>query len=163
VPTCRELAARQGSAGLVHAVPRVGQQAQRRRLVPLDRHVLPSPLEHVFRCAAEPWEGPHRLSGGQGRHHEDVAPARDHRHGARRHELTSWCRGLPPWLYLSGLLEVPLKVHVRVGICPMLKGQCLHALYVREVRNENHEIPEKGSNSDKSRKGVERRKSQKWF
>ena len=28
-------------------------------------------------------------SGGQGRHHEDAAPDQDHRHGARRHELTT--------------------------------------------------------------------------
>jgi hypothetical protein len=34
-------------------------------------------------------------------------------------------------LYLD--LEVPLKVHVSVGICPVLKGQCLHALYVSSV------------------------------
>ena len=37
---------------------------------------------------------------------------------------TSSCRGLPPWWYLSGVLEVciALKVHVRVDICPVLKG-----------------------------------------
>jgi hypothetical protein len=31
------------------------------------------------------------------------------------------------------VIEVPLKVHVRVGICPMLKGQYLYALYVNSV------------------------------
>jgi hypothetical protein len=45
---------------------------------------------------------------------------------------------------------------------PVLKQQHAHAA-AREVRNDNHQIPEKGSNSDKSRKGVERRKSRKWF
>ena len=36
-------------------------------------------------------------------------------------------------MYQGGGLGVLLKVHVSVGICPMLKGQCLHALYVSSV------------------------------
>jgi hypothetical protein len=36
-------------------------------------------------------------------------------------------------MYQGGGLGVLLKVHVSVGICPMLKGQCLHALYVDSV------------------------------
>jgi hypothetical protein len=53
----------------------------------------------------------------------------DHRHGARWHELTSSCRGLPPWRHSSGVLEGPLNAHVRVDVSLVLKGQCLHASY----------------------------------
>ena len=38
----------------------------------------------------------------------------------------------PPMCHSSGLLKVPLKVHVR-GHFPALKGQCLHARYVSNV------------------------------
>ena len=39
---------------------------------------------------------------------------------------------LPLRLYLSGVLEVPLKVHVRVGICLMLymDNVCMHCISV---------------------------------
>jgi hypothetical protein len=45
--------------------------------------------------------------------------------------------GLVVQTYLSGVPDVPLKVHVRVDICPMLKGQYLHALYVSSVHVSN--------------------------
>jgi hypothetical protein len=101
---------------------------------------LPSPSARVARAAGE--GSTSDAEARRDEEHELKAPSKvgleapnliHDDDGARRHELTSSCRGLPPWLYLSGVLEVPLKVHVRAGICPMLKGRCLHALYVSSV------------------------------